>query len=124
MYFTYTGPHRIYTGITQELGLDTFLGQILIPTSPKTSQNVFKLFLNKYSSPLVPEHHRTFLNHILGWLVKMDFLCIFPLHHHTGITQEIGYRPIQIPFLNKYSSPIVPNHHCSIKKRLYSFEPH
>ena len=98
-----------------------------------------KMFLNIFLN--IPEHPETLLkrsgtffgsqgpfkSHFLDFFEKLIFLCIFP----RGTTQDlhrnytgIWYRLIQIPFLDKYSSPLVPNHHCSIKKRLYLLKPH
>ena len=63
---------------------------------------------------------RRHLNHIFRILGQNWFSVYLPFTvvqmDYTGITQEFGYRPIQIPFWDKYSSSLVPNHHCSIKK--------
>ena len=89
-----------------------------IPKHSKTLSKRFGTFRGR---------QRTFKSHFYNFLKIMIF-CVFSLYTTTQDLHRnytgIGYRPIQIPFLNKYSSPLVPNHHCSIKKRLYSLEPH
>ena len=88
------------------------------PNTPEHFQNVLKRFSD------VSGH----LNYIFIIFWKIMIFCVFSLYTTTqGLHRNytgIGYRPIQIPFSDKYSSPLVLNHHCSIKKRLYSLEPH
>ena len=52
-----------------------------IPKHSKTLSKRFGTFRGR---------QRTFKSHFYNFFENYDFLCIFPLHHHTGFTQELG----------------------------------
>ena len=81
-----------------------------IPKHPRTLSKRFGMFFGRQG---------TFKSHFQDFFENYDFLCIFPLHHHTGITQELHRNLVQTDkntFLEQILIPTSPKSSLQYQK--------